>query len=377
MHFDTLAIQATHQTDPTTGAVVPPIHLSTKFERDPETYELVGPYGYTRFSNPNRDAFEGALATLEGGAVGMAFGSGQAATMSLLQALRPGDHVVMPRQCYFSTPMLLEQVFHPWGLTYTRVEMSDVQAVQAAIHENTRLVWVETPSNPLLTLTDLLLIAQMAHEAGALVVADNTWPTPVLQRPLDLNCDIVMHSTTKYIGGHSDVLGGALVFKDANNELATRVRQIQQLGGAVPSPFDCWLLSRGLRTLGVRVRAQQATAQAIAEFLEGHSRVERVYYPGLDSHPQRALAKQQMNGPGAMLSFDVKGEAEDALRVCGNLKLFTRATSLGGTESLIEHRPTIEGIHTMAPPNSLRMSVGLEHAEDLIADLDQALKYGR
>ncbi len=372
MHFDTLAIHATHHHDPT-GAVIPPIHLSTKFERD-ENYELVGEYGYSRFSNPNRDALEQALATLEGGAVGMAFGSGQAATMALLQALRPGDHVVMPRQAYFSTPMLLEQVFHPWGLTYTRVDMSDLDAVQAAIHENTRLIWVETPSNPLLTLTDLLFISQIAHEVGALCVCDNTWPTPVLQRPLDLNCDVVMHSTTKYIGGHSDVLGGALIFKDANHELALRVRQIQQLGGAVPSPFDCWLLLRGLKTLGVRVRAQQATAQLLAEFLEGHPAVERVYYPGLESHPQRALAKQQMNGPGAMLSFDVKGDAQTALRVCANLKLFTKATSLGGTESLIEHRPTIEGIHTKAPLNSLRVSVGLEHIEDLIADMDQALK---
>ena len=372
MHFDTLAIQATHHPDPT-GAVIPPIHLSTKFERD-ENYELVSEHGYARFSNPNRNALEKALATLEGGAVGMAFGSGQAATMSLLQALRPGDHVIMPRQCYFSTPMLLEQVFHPWGLTYTRVEMSDLDAVQAAIHENTRLIWVETPSNPLLTLSDLLLISQMAHEVGAIVVADNTWATPVLQRPLDLNCDVVMHSTTKYIGGHSDVLGGALIFKDANHEMAGRVRLIQQMGGAVPSPFDCWLLMRGLKTLGIRVRAQQTTAQALAEFLEGHPAVERVYYPGLDSHPQRALAKQQMNGPGGMLSFDVKGDAHMALRVCANLKLFTKATSLGGIESLIEHRPTIEGIHTMAPPGSLRVSVGLEHIEDLIADMDQALK---
>jgi len=372
MHFDTLAIHATHQPDPT-GAVVPPIHLSTKFERD-ENYELVSEHGYSRFSNPNRNALEQALTTLEGGAVGMAFGSGQAATMALLQALRPGDHVIMPRQCYFSTPMLLEQVFHPWGLTYTRVEMSDLDAVQAAIHENTRMIWVETPSNPLLTLSDLLLISQIAHEVGAIVVADNTWATPVLQRPLDLNCDVVMHSTTKYIGGHSDVLGGALIFKDANHELALRVRQIQQLGGAVPSPFDCWLLMRGLKTLGIRVRAQQATAQLLAEFLEGHPAVERVYYPGLDSHPQRALAKQQMNGPGGMLSFDVKGDAEAALRACANLKLFTRATSLGGAESLVEHRPTIEGIHTMAPPSSLRVSVGLEHIEDLIADMDQALK---
>lgn len=373
MHFDTLAIQAAHQSDPT-GAIIPPIHLSTKFERNAETYEPVGGHMYSRTSNPNRDAFEKALAQLEGGAVGMAFGSGQAATMTLFQALRPGDHVIVPRQAYFSTPLLLEQVFHPWGLTYTRVEMSDLDAVQAAIHENTRVIWTETPSNPLLTMTDLLLISQMAHEAGAIVVCDNTWATPVLQRPLDLNCDVVMHSTTKYLGGHSDVLGGALVFKDPNHELALRVRQIQQLGGAVPSPFDCWLLLRGIKTLGVRVRAQQASAQALAEFLDGHPSVEKVYYPGLDSHPQRALVKQQMNGPGAMLSFGVKGGTAEALRVCSHVKLFIRATSLGGTESLIEHRATVEGIHTNAPDNLLRVSVGLEHVEDLIADLDQALK---
>lgn len=372
MHFDTLALRATHQPDPTTGAVVPPIHLATTFARD-EANELTGPYIYTRPNNPNRDALETALATLEGGAVGMAFGSGQAATMTLLQALSPGDHVLVATDSYYGTPALLEQVFHPWGLTYTRVHMSDLDAVKQSMHENTRLVWCETPSNPLLTITDLLTVARLAHDAGALCVCDNTWATPVLQRPLELNCDIVMHSTSKYLSGHSDVLGGALVFK-RNDEFTQRVRSLQSLSGAVPSPFDCWLISRGIKTLGVRMRAQMATAQAVADFLDGHPSVEKVHYPGLANHPDRALINQQMNGPGAMLSVQVNGGAAEAIAFIGKLKLFTRATSLGGVESLIEHRASVEGPASSTPANLLRLSIGLEHAEDLIADLAQALR---
>ncbi len=371
MHFDTLALHATHQPDPTTGAVVPPIHLSTTFARN-EANDLIGPYTYTRPNNPTRESLERALALLEGGAVGMAFGSGQAATMAIFQALRPGDHVLLGTDAYYGTPALLEQVFHPWGLTYTRVDMRDLDAVQASLHENTRVVWCETPGNPMLTVTDLLTVSRLAHEAGAIVVADNTWATPVLQRPLDLNCDVVMHSTTKYISGHSDVLGGALVFK-RDNAFTQRVRTLQSLSGAVPSPFDCWLTSRGLKTLGVRVRAQQATAQAVAEFLAGHPAIEQVHYPGLKTHADYALIQQQMNGPGAMLSVQVKGNATDAIRVIGKLQLFTRATSLGGVESLIEHRASVEGPNTHTPQNLLRLSIGLEHAEDLIADLARAL----
>jgi cystathionine gamma-synthase len=327
---------------------------------------------YSRPDNPNRDALETALATLEGGAVGMAFGSGQAATMTLLQALSPGDHVLVATDSYYGTPALLEQVFHPWGLTYTRVRMDDLDAVKQSMHENTRLVWCETPSNPLLTITDLLTVSRLAHDAGALCVCDNTWATPVLQRPLELNCDIVMHSTSKYLSGHSDVLGGALVFK-RNNEFAQRVRALQSLSGAVPSPFDCWLISRGIKTLGIRVRAQMATAQAVANFLDGHPSVEIVHYPGLPNHPDRALIAQQMNGPGAMLSVQVTGGSGEALAFIGKLKLFTRATSLGGVESLIEHRASVEGPTSSTPANLLRLSIGLEHAEDLIADLAQAL----
>ncbi|GAB3574675.1 cystathionine gamma-synthase [Spirosoma luteolum] len=371
MHFDTLALRATHQPDPTTGAVVPPLQLATTFARD-EANELPGPYLYTRPNNPNRDALEQALATLEGGAVGMAFASGQAATMTLFQALSPGDHVLVATDAYYGTPALLEQVFHPWGLTYTRVRMDDLDAVERSLHANTRLVWCETPSNPMLTITDLLTVTRLAHDVGALCVCDNTWATPVLQRPLDLNCDIVMHSTSKYLSGHSDVLGGALVFK-RNDAFAQRVRALQSLSGAVPSPFDCWLVSRGLKTLGVRMRAQMATARLVADFLDGHPLVEQVHYPGLPNHPDRALIAQQMNGPGAMLSVQVTGGAAEALRFIGRLKLFTRATSLGGVESLIEHRASVEGPTSTTPANLLRVSIGLEHAEDLIADLDQAL----
>ncbi|AQG79730.1 trans-sulfuration enzyme family protein [Spirosoma montaniterrae] len=371
MHFDTLALRATHQPDSVTGAVVSPIHLSTTFARD-EHHNLPGPYIYTRANNPNREALEQALATLEGGAVGMAFASGQAATMALFQALRPGDHVLLGTDAYYGTPALLEQVFHPWGLTYTRVDMRDLDAVQASLHENTRIVWCETPGNPMLTITDLLTVSRLAHEAGAITVCDNTWATPVLQRPLDLNCDVVLHSTTKYISGHSDMLGGALVFK-RDNDFTQRVRAIQSLSGGVPSPFDCWLASRGLKTLGVRMRAQMATAQAVAEFLNGHPAIEQVHYPGLKTHPDYALIQQQMNEPGAMLSVQVKGDAADAIRFISKLHIFTRATSLGGVESLIEHRASVEGPNTKTPQNLLRLSIGLEHAEDLISDLARAL----
>lgn len=372
MQFDTLALHVTQQFDPMTGAVISPIHLSTTYARNAAN-ELPAGYVYTRPNNPTREALEKALAALEGGAVSMAFGSGQAATMTLFQALRPGDHVVLSSDSYYGTPALLEQVFHPWGLTYSRVDMNNLQAIQESIHENTRIIWCETPSNPLLTIQDLLLISQLAHEAGAICVCDNTWATPVLQRPLDLNCDVVMHSTTKYLSGHSDVLGGALIFKE-NNEFAQRVRMLQGLAGAVPSPFDCWLVSRGIKTLGVRVRAQSLTAQTIAEFLVDHPAIEQVHYPGLPSHPSYTLIKQQMNGPGAMLSVQIKGGADEAIRFIGKLNLFTRATSLGGVESLIEHRASSEGPNSTTPQNLLRISVGLEHVDDLIADLAQALQ---
>lgn len=370
MHFDTKAIRATHQPD-ANGAVVPPIYLSTTFVRDEEN-QLVGPYLYTRPNNPNRNALEQALAKLENGADAMAFGSGQAAIMVLLQTLHPGDHVLVAADVYYGTPALMEQLFMPWGLTYSVADMQDIAAVRQALKTPTKLVWCETPSNPTLRITDLAAIAALAHEAGAVCVCDNTWATPVLQQPLDLGCDVVMHSMTKYLSGHSDVLGGALVFKETG-EMAKRVRVLQGLTGAVPSAFDCWLVSRGIKTLGVRVRAQTQTAGRIAEFLAAQTPIEAVHYPGLPNHPDRALIGRQMSGSGAMLSVQVTGGEAEAIRFIGKLKLFTRATSLGGVESLIEHRLTLEGPTSKTPDNLLRISVGLEHADDLIADLRQAL----
>ncbi|GAB3332690.1 cystathionine gamma-synthase [Larkinella ripae] len=375
MHPETLAIYQNRVVDANAGAVAPPISLSTTFERDADgTF----PHGhvYARTSNPNRNALELALAQLEGGFDGLAFSSGQAATMTLLLGLRPGDHVIIPDDAYHGTPALLEELFHPWGLTYTRADFTDLTHIQASIHENTRLIWIETPSNPLLKIADIQAIAALAHQAGAWCVCDNTWATPILQRPLDLGCDVVMHSTTKYIGGHSDVLSGALVFRE-DGELYQRVRRFQLLGGAVAAPFDCWMLLRGIKTLTTRIRAQSATALQLAEFLNRHPAVEAVYYPGLETHPGYAIAQKQMAMFGAMLSVQIKDGAEAAMAVAGHVRLFTRATSLGGVESLIEHRASVEGPNTTTPQNLLRISVGLEHADDLIADLEQALLHAK
>ncbi|GAB3894019.1 cystathionine gamma-synthase [Larkinella knui] len=371
MHPETLAIYQSRIADANAGAVAPPLSLSTTFERDADgTF----PHGhiYGRTSNPNRDALEAALAQLEGGFAGLAFSSGQAATMTLLLALRPGDHVILGDDAYHGTPALLEELFHPWGLTYTRVDFTDLEAIRSSIHENTRLIWIETPSNPLLKIADIQAIADMAHQAGAWCACDNTWATPILQRPLDLGCDVVMHSTTKYIGGHSDVLSGALIFKE-DGDFYQQVRRYQTLGGAVAAPFDCWMLLRGIKTLTTRIRAQSATALKLAEFLNQHPAVEAVHYPGLENHPGHAIAQQQMAMFGAMLSVQIRGRAEAARAVAGRVQLFIRATSLGGIESLIEHRASVEGPNSTTPQNLLRISVGLEHADDLIADLEQAL----
>ena len=371
MHPETLAIYQSRMADANAGAVVPPISLSTTFEREADGSF---PHGhiYSRTSNPNRDLLETALAHLEGGFAGLAFSSGQAATMTLLLALRPGDHVILGDDAYHGTPALLEELFHPWGLTYTRVDFTDLEAIRSSIHENTSLIWIETPSNPLLKIADIQAIADLAHQSGAWCACDNTWATPILQRPLDLGCDVVMHSTTKYIGGHSDVLSGALVFKE-DGDFYQRVRRYQTLGGAVAAPFDCWMLLRGIKTLTTRVKAQSATALQLAQFLHQHPAVEAVHYPGLESHPGHVIAQKQMTLFGAMLSVQIKGGSDAAMMVAGRVQLFTRATSLGGIESLIEHRASVEGPNTTTPPNLLRISVGLEHADDLIADLEQAL----
>ncbi len=371
MRIETLAVHAGHHADPATGAVTLPIHLSSTFERDPDG-GYRGGHVYTRTSNPNRHALEVALTALEGGAASIAYASGSAATLAVFQALAPGDHVLAPVDAYYGTLRQLREIFEPWGLQADAVDMTDLAAVRRAMRANTKIVWVETPSNPLVRIVDIARLAEIAHGAGARCVVDNTWATPVLQRPLDLGADVVMHSTTKYLGGHSDLLGGALVAR-VNDEFVERLRLLQTLGGAVPSAFDCWLLLRGMRTLPWRMRAHCANAAAVADFLSRHPRVEAVHYPGLPSHPGHDVAVRQMSGFGGMLSVQVVGGKEVTLALTRHLELFTRATSLGGTESLIEHRASVEGPATLAPDNLLRVSVGLEHPDDLIADLAQGL----
>ena len=369
-HFETACVHAGRSVDPATGAVAPPIHLSTTFERKPD-YPAEG-YIYGRSANPNRDQLETCLAALEGGASAMAFASGSAAASTVFQSLKPGDHVVCSRDAYHNIHRILREVMAAWSLDTSLVDTSDLDAVQGAVTRRTRLIWVETPSNPLLKLTDIAAVAEIARQAGAYSVCDSSFATPVLQRPLALGVDLVMHSTTKYIGGHSDVNGGVLVAREAG-PWAERLRFLQGTSGAVPSPFDCWLLLRGTATLDVRVRAQSERALSLARWLERHPKVERVFHPGLASHPQHALAQRQMRGFGAMLSFCVRGGAPAALHCASRVKLFTRATSLGGVESLIEHRASVEGPESPTPGNLLRISAGLEHPDDLIADLDAAL----
>lgn len=374
MELETIAVHAGRGVDTTTGAVTPPIHLSTTFERG-ETGEYPQGYTYSRTENPNRGMLEQALAALEGGAEAAAFASGMAAIAAVFQALRPGDHAVLPDDCYHGLRTLVREVLEPWGLTVTYVDMREVANVTAALRPETRLVWVETPSNPLLKVCDIRGIAAAAHAAGARCVVDGTFATPVLQRPLKLGADLVVHATTKYLGGHSDVLGGVVVAAQADDFFA-RVRGVQKAAGSVPSPFDCWLLLRSLPTLPLRVRNQSASALAIANWLVHQPLVARVYYPGLAGHRGHGLAAVQMvGGFGGMLSVEVQGGAATALAVAAQVKVFTRATSLGGVESLIEHRRSIEPPDSSTPPGLLRLSIGLEHVGDLVADLQQALDW--
>ncbi len=371
MRIETLAVHAGHKVDPGTGAVTPPIHLSTTFERGPDGSFPTG-YQYSRLGSPNRTALETCLAALEGGAVAAAFASGAAATMSILQALGPGDHVVAPLDTYHGTRNLLLDILRPWGLQVTFVDMTNLGEIQRAIRPKTRMIWVETPSNPLLTVSDIAGIVELAHAAGALCTVDNTWASPVLQRPFELGADLILHSTTKYLGGHCDVLSGAVV-SQTDDAFFQLIRMIQLQGGAVAAPFDCWLILRGIRTLPYRVRGHCQNARRVAEFLSGHPRVEAVYFPGLPSHPGHAIAAKQMKDFGGMMSFQVRGGKDDALAVAAKLRIITRATSLGGPDSLVEHRASIEPPDTRTPQNLLRLSVGLEHPEDLIEDLGQAL----
>lgn len=350
---------------------MPPIHLSTTFERGADGLYPAG-YVYTRSENPNRIALEACLAALEGGVAAAAFASGMAAIMAIFQALRPGDHIILADDLYHGTKRAVHELLAPWGLEYSMVDTTDLRQVRAARRPTTRLIWVETPSNPLLKITDIEGVAAIAHETGARCVVDNTWPSPMGQRPLELGADLAMHATTKYLGGHSDILGGAVIARE-DDEFFQRIRAIQTLGGAVPSPFDCWLLMRSIRTLPYRMRAHTENAWRVAEFLLGHPNVMAVHYPGLPDHPGHAIAARQMRQFGGMLSIQVRGGAAEAMSVAARVRLFTRATSLGGVESLIEHRASIEGPESKTPANLLRLSIGLEHPDDLVADLSQAL----
>lgn len=371
MRIETLAVHAGHSVDPATGAVVPPIYLSTTFERSADGSYPQG-YDYIRSNNPNREALEACLSQLEGGVAAAAFSSGSAASMSVFQALQPGDHVIAPADAYAGTSALLREVLVPWGLEVTFVDLTNPAEVEEAVQPNTQLIWIETPSNPLLKITDIEKISNIAHQARALCVCDNTWASPIGQSPFKLGADLIVHATTKYLGGHSDVLGGVVVAR-VEDEFFQRIRTIQRTGGAVASPFDCWLILRGVQTLPYRMRAHSENALKVAEFLKDHPQVEGVHYPGLKQHPGYEIAASQMQLFGGMLSFQVKGGREAAFAVAGRVKVFTRATSLGGVESLIEHRASIEGLGTRTPENLLRMSVGLEHPDDLLDDLVQAL----
>lgn len=373
MKFETKAIHTGHEVDPLTGAIAAPLYLSTTFEREADGSYPRG-HIYSRLSNPNRDALERSLASLEGGEGAIAFASGLAAITTVFQALLPGDHVIASQDLYHGTTHILQDIFQPWGLEVSFIDVTDISKLEGAIQPNTKIVFLETPSNPLLKITDIAAVAEIAHRAGALCVCDNTWATPLLQRPLELGADIVVHSTTKYFGGHSDVLGGASISK-VQDAFFERMRMLQRIGGAVPAPFDCWLVLRGIQTLSCRMKQHSENAFAIATFLKDHPNVEKVYYPGLADHPGHEIVRKQMSQFGGMLSFQIKGDKDEALAFTGRLEIIRRATSLGGVESLIEHRASIEGPQSTTPDNLLRFSVGLENIEDLLADLDQALTH--
>ena len=371
MRLETLAVHAGGDPDSATGALSPPLHLATTFRHGPAGERVAG-YEYLREGNPTQDRLEAMLATLEGGEAALAMASGMAAMTVLLETLPAGAQVLIPDDCYTGLRVLFAEFLPPKNITAIAVDMSQLPAVAAAVSEHTRLIWAETPSNPQLKVADIAGLAAIARTAGALLACDNTFATPVLQRPLQLGADVVMHSTTKYFGGHSDVMGGALVFARRDAFYAAVAHRRHVTGGII-SPFNAWLTLRGARSLPARMAWHCRSAGTIADFLAAHPAVERVHYPGLASHPNHALAARQMTDFGGMLSFRVHGGREAALRVAGKLQLIINATSLGGCESLIEHRASVEGAAPVSPQNLLRFSVGLENCDDLIADLRQAL----
>ncbi|MFF7732824.1 cystathionine gamma-synthase [Streptomyces sp. NPDC007984] len=375
-HFETLAIHAGNTADPLTGAVVPPIYQVSTYKQD-GVGGLRGGYEYSRSANPTRTALEENLAALEGGSRGLAFASGLAAEDCLLRTLlTPGDHVVIPNDAYGGTFRLFAKVVARWGVEWSVADTSDPAAVRAALTPKTKVVWVETPSNPLLGITDIAAVAQVARDAGARLVVDNTFATPYLQQPLSLGADVVVHSLTKYMGGHSDVVGGALVTADAG--LGEELAFHQNAMGAVAGPFDSWLVLRGTKTLSVRMDRHSENAVKVADMLTRHARVSSVLYPGLPEHPGHEVAAKQMKSFGGMVSFRVAGGEEAAVEVCNRAKIFTLGESLGGVESLIEHpgrmtHASVAGSALEVPADLVRLSVGIENADDLLEDLQQAL----
>lgn len=376
--FDTRAIHAGQAPDPTTGAIMTPIfQTSTYVQSSPGVHTG---YEYSRTQNPTRHALEDCLASLEGGEHGVAFASGCAATSTIMHLLQAGDHVVCGDDVYGGTYRVFTRVFAEMGLDYTFVDTTDLEAFAAAFRPETKLVWIESPTNPMLKITDIAAACEIAHEQGARVVVDNTFMSPFFQTPLALGADMVVHSTTKFINGHSDVVGGVVITDD--DETAQRLHFLQNSIGAVPGPMDCWLTLRGVKTLGVRMRQHASNAQQIAAFLDNHPAVERVVYPGLESHPQYEIAQRQMSGPGGMITFFVEGGLEASRKLLEAVEVFALAESLGGVESLIEH-PAIM-THASVPPeiraelgisdNLVRLSVGIEDVEDLLADLERALE---
>lgn len=370
-HLETLAVHAGAEPDPATGAIAAPLHLSTTFEHGPAGERVAG-FEYIRGDNPTQVRLQQALATLEGGAAALVFASGMAAADAVLSALPGNSRLLIPGDVYHGLRALTQDVLPRLGIQTRAVDTTDPAAVAAALTPAVRGIWLETPSNPLLDVCDIAAIAELAHRNDTQVIVDNTFATPCLQQPLALGADVVMHSTTKYFGGHSDVMGGALVFA-RDDALRETIQNQRLLRGAVMAPFNAWLTLRGIRSLPARMAWHCRNARAVAEFLARHPRVDAVHWPGLPDHPNHAVAARQMRDFGGMLSVRVRGGRDAALTVAGRMKLFTNATSLGGCESLVEHRASVEGTHPVSPDNLLRLSVGIEHAEDLIADLEQAL----
>ncbi len=367
MHSSTKAIHLGNFEE-ANGAIAMPIVLSTTFERGEDQLSFPSGYLYSRNDNPNRNALEQKISMLEEGAESIAFSSGMSATLAVFQSLGAGSHIILPDDMYYAGKNILQRLYAQWNISFSEVDMSNLEAVKNAILPNTKLIWIETPSNPMLKITDIEGIAKIAKARNILTVCDNTWATPYFQKPLVMGIDISMNATTKYLAGHSDILGGALTFKEKNNT-SEFIKDFQRLGGAVPSPFDCWLLCRSISTFHARMPIHANNAMILAEYLTKHPKIEKVIYPGLSNNKYHEIAKNQMiGGFGGMMSVLVKGGQKEALNLVSKMKIFKHATSLGGVESLIEHRKSVEGIHSNSPENLLRISVGIEDVRDLIED---------